>query len=184
MTSDWTIVTSQQHLYQTIVQFDKTIVLPRTFVTGNIHDYLFCYCPLVGILFEVLRIKNTDGWHGNNITSNVTDSWWDRRPIETTGREVTFVIYLLKPFASVSSKIFSNLRVCTFETINTWPETISRIKTKEDWTLFCLVDRCLLWYVHLRPSTLDLKLFLGSKLKRTELCSAWLTVVYCCQLKM
>ncbi len=55
--SDSTIVTSEQHLYQTIVQFDKTIVLlPRKLATGNIHDYLFCYFPLVGILFEVLRI--------------------------------------------------------------------------------------------------------------------------------
>ncbi len=53
--SDCTIVTSE-HLYQTIVQFDETIVLPRTLATGNIHDYLFCYCPLVGILFEVVRI--------------------------------------------------------------------------------------------------------------------------------
>ncbi len=56
MTSDYTIVTSEQYLYQTIVQFDKTIVLPRKLAIGNIHDYLFCYCPLVGILFEVLRI--------------------------------------------------------------------------------------------------------------------------------
>ncbi len=54
--SDSTIVTSEQHSYQTIVQFDKTIVLPRKLATGNIHDYLFCYFPLVGILFEVLRI--------------------------------------------------------------------------------------------------------------------------------
>ncbi len=51
-----TIVTSEQHLYQTMVHFDKTIVLPWKLATGNIHDYLFCYCPLVGILFEVLRI--------------------------------------------------------------------------------------------------------------------------------
>ncbi len=43
------MVASEQHLYQ-------TIVLPRTLATGSIHDYLFCYCPLVGILFEVLRI--------------------------------------------------------------------------------------------------------------------------------
>ncbi len=57
MTSDSTIVTSEQHLYQTIVQFDKTIVLPRKLATGNIHDYLFYYCPLVGILFEELRIQ-------------------------------------------------------------------------------------------------------------------------------
>ncbi len=56
VTSDSIIVTSEQHLYQTIVQFDKTIVLPRKLATGNIHDYLFCHCPLVGILFEVLRI--------------------------------------------------------------------------------------------------------------------------------
>ncbi len=70
--SDCTIVMSGQHLYQTIVQFDKTIVfetkktkqknkqtivLPRKLATGNIHDYLVCYCPLVGILFEVLRIQ-------------------------------------------------------------------------------------------------------------------------------
>ncbi len=46
------------HLYQTIVKFDITIVLPRKLATGSIHDYLFCYCPLVGILFEILRIDN------------------------------------------------------------------------------------------------------------------------------
>ncbi len=57
--SDCTIVTSEQHLHQTIVQFDKTMILPRKRATGNIHDHLFCYCPLVGILFEVLRIKGT-----------------------------------------------------------------------------------------------------------------------------
>ncbi len=57
MTSDCTIVTSEQHLYQTIVQFGETIVLPRKLATGNIHDYIFCYCPLVDILFEVLRIQ-------------------------------------------------------------------------------------------------------------------------------
>ncbi len=38
-----------EHLYQ-------TIVLPRKRATGSLHDYLFCYCPLVGILFQVLRI--------------------------------------------------------------------------------------------------------------------------------
>ncbi len=52
--SDCTIVTSEQYLYQAIVQLDKTIVLVRKLATGNIHDHLFCYCPLVGILFEVL----------------------------------------------------------------------------------------------------------------------------------
>ncbi len=57
--SDCTTVTSEQHLYQTIVQFDETIELPRKLATGNIHDYLFWYCPLVGILFEVLRIVST-----------------------------------------------------------------------------------------------------------------------------
>ncbi len=49
---------ASEHLYQTTVQFDKTIVLPRKLLTGSIHDYLFCYCPLVGILFEVLRITD------------------------------------------------------------------------------------------------------------------------------
>ncbi len=50
------MIASKQHLFQTIVQFDKTIVLPRQLATGSIHDYLFAYCPLMGILFEVLRI--------------------------------------------------------------------------------------------------------------------------------
>ncbi len=43
------MVAAEQHLYQ-------TIVLPRKLTTGSIYDYLFCYCLLVGILFEVLRI--------------------------------------------------------------------------------------------------------------------------------
>ncbi len=46
-----TMVASEQHLYQ-------TIVLPRKLAIGSIHDYLFCYGPLVGILFEVLRIED------------------------------------------------------------------------------------------------------------------------------
>ncbi len=44
-----TMVAPEQHLYQ-------TIILPRKIATATIHDYLYCYCPLVGILFEVLRI--------------------------------------------------------------------------------------------------------------------------------
>ncbi len=42
-----TIVALEQHLYQTIVQFDKTIVLPRKFATGRIHD-LFLLLPRSG----------------------------------------------------------------------------------------------------------------------------------------
>ncbi len=45
------MVVSEQHLYQ-------TIVLPRKLATGHIHDYLFCYCPLVGILSEEHVIGN------------------------------------------------------------------------------------------------------------------------------
>ncbi len=41
----------------TIVQSDVTIVIPWQLSTGSKHDYCFCYCPLVGILFEVLRIE-------------------------------------------------------------------------------------------------------------------------------
>ncbi len=51
-----TIVAPEQHLYQTIVQFDKTIVLPQKSETGSVLGYHFCYCPLVGILFEVLSL--------------------------------------------------------------------------------------------------------------------------------
>ncbi len=47
--SPLTMVALEQHLYQ-------TIVLPRKLGTGSTHDYLFCYCPLEGMLFEVLRI--------------------------------------------------------------------------------------------------------------------------------
>ncbi len=44
-----TMVASEQHLY-------RTIVLPRKLPTWSIHDYRFCYCPLMGIQVEVLRI--------------------------------------------------------------------------------------------------------------------------------
>ncbi len=78
--SDCTIVTSghhgiisEQYLYQTIVQFDKTIVLPRKRATGSIHDYLFCYCPLVGILFEVLRIANFYIYTNRSFNDNIID---------------------------------------------------------------------------------------------------------------
>ncbi len=40
----------------TIVQSDVTIVVPWQLSTGSIHDYLFYYCPLVCVLFEVLKI--------------------------------------------------------------------------------------------------------------------------------
>ncbi len=43
--SGCTIVTSKQLLYQTIIQFNQTIVLSRNLATGSIHDYLFCNCP-------------------------------------------------------------------------------------------------------------------------------------------
>ncbi len=40
----------------TIVQSDITIVVPWQLSTGSKHDYLFSYCSLVGILYEVLRM--------------------------------------------------------------------------------------------------------------------------------
>ncbi len=49
------MLASGQHLYQTIVEFDK-IVLPRKLASRGIHDYHFFLMPLVGIVFEVLRI--------------------------------------------------------------------------------------------------------------------------------
>ncbi len=51
------VVAPEQHLYQTRVQFDKTLVVPRKLATGSIHYYLLYYCPLVRILFEVPRIN-------------------------------------------------------------------------------------------------------------------------------
>ncbi len=44
------MVALEQHLY-------LAIVLPRKLATGSINNYLFCYSPLVGILFEVLKIE-------------------------------------------------------------------------------------------------------------------------------
>ncbi len=44
----------------TIVQCDITIVIPWQLSTGSIQYYLFCYCPLVGILFEILRVVITN----------------------------------------------------------------------------------------------------------------------------
>ncbi len=39
------MVASEQHLYQAIVQFDKTILLPRKPTTGSIQDYIFWLLP-------------------------------------------------------------------------------------------------------------------------------------------
>ncbi len=50
-----------------IVQSDITIIVPWHQSTGSIHDYIFCYCPLVGILFEVLRIQRPE-WTRLGIT--------------------------------------------------------------------------------------------------------------------
>ncbi len=57
------MVASEQHLYQ-------TMVLPRKHATGSIHDYLFCYCPLLGILFEVLRILPASHWLVRHVTTH------------------------------------------------------------------------------------------------------------------
>ncbi len=61
--SNCTIVTSghygsiRTNLYQTIVQFDRTIVLPRN-VQQEVYMTTFLrYCPLLGVLFEVLSIE-------------------------------------------------------------------------------------------------------------------------------
>ncbi len=36
------MVISEQHLYQ-------TIALPRKLETGSMHNFLLCYCPVIGI---------------------------------------------------------------------------------------------------------------------------------------
>ncbi len=52
----WVILLFDINTVLTIVQPDITIVVPWQLSTGNKHDYLFCYFPLVGILFKVMRI--------------------------------------------------------------------------------------------------------------------------------
>ncbi len=44
---------ASEHLYQTIVQYDKTIISPRKLAAGIIYDNHFCYCLLVGILERI-----------------------------------------------------------------------------------------------------------------------------------
>ncbi len=78
--SSCTIVWCKCYSDFTIVQSDITIVLPWQLSTGRIHDYLFCYCPLVGILFEVLRI-NHGVFHKKIRTCSlrkeiVNNKWW------------------------------------------------------------------------------------------------------------
>ncbi len=54
------MVASEQHICQTIVQFDKRIVLPGQRETSSTHDYFLLLPPLVGILLEILRIPSLD----------------------------------------------------------------------------------------------------------------------------
>ncbi len=49
-----TMVASEPHFWQ------NNNITQKTCNRKYIHDYLFCYCPLVAILFEVLRITITD----------------------------------------------------------------------------------------------------------------------------
>ncbi len=67
----------------TIVQSDVTIVVPWQLSTRSNHDYLFCYCPLVDILFKVLRIviklQPTVSWEANNHTSRC--GWIQQLPL-------------------------------------------------------------------------------------------------------
>ncbi len=61
MTSDCTIVTSGYHGSIRITFISNNSVTQKACATGSIHDYIFCYCHLVGILFEVLRIDAHTG---------------------------------------------------------------------------------------------------------------------------
>ncbi len=57
--SNWIIVWYKCCSHVTIVQPDVTMAVPWQLSTGSKHDYFFCDCPLVGILFELLRINST-----------------------------------------------------------------------------------------------------------------------------
>ncbi len=60
----------------TIVQSDVTIVVSWQLSTGSKHDYLFRYCPLVGILFEVLRIGLIVQFQPTSHCHGWINSWW------------------------------------------------------------------------------------------------------------
>ncbi len=60
----------------TIVQSHVTIVVPWQQSTGSIHDHLFCYCPLVGILFEVLRISSMSNFCKTETTFSCNLYYW------------------------------------------------------------------------------------------------------------
>ncbi len=73
MTSDCTVVTSG-HNGSIRITFISDNNITRKLATGSIHDYLFCYCPLVGTLLEVLRINTIStashiGGENNNVSA-------------------------------------------------------------------------------------------------------------------
>ncbi len=81
------MVASEQHLYQ-------TIVLPRKLATGGIHDYFFCYCPLVGILFEVLRIISCFQQHVKcSLDSMVVCDTWSLKSDRSNMKRVDILQY-------------------------------------------------------------------------------------------
>ncbi len=61
----------------TIVQSDVTIAVPCQLSTGSIQDYLFWYCPIVGILFEVQHVIQENQrmiyWNITGIADKVFD---------------------------------------------------------------------------------------------------------------
>ncbi len=59
----------------TIVQSDATIIVPWQLSTGSKHDYLFLLLPVVGILFEVLRITQVPGAPVRRNTVNLKLTW-------------------------------------------------------------------------------------------------------------
>ncbi len=63
--------------------FNADLFIKKTYrCQHNLVHHVWCHNNLCDVTINI-----TDGWHGNNIPSDVTNSWWDRRPIETTDRD-------------------------------------------------------------------------------------------------
>ncbi len=107
-----TMVASEQHLYQ-------TIVLPRKFATGSIHDYLFCYCPLVVILFVVLKIKG-GGLQGHKqviLIVKVNSVAWNEVLICQWPIYYICVLWMKKRVCGLIMMVHGQLQSLTFLTI-------------------------------------------------------------------
>ncbi len=112
----FTMVAPEPQLYQTIVQFHKTIVLPRKLAKGSIHNYLFYYWPLVVFYLRYWELfkKGDNSIQFNKF--NCTPCWSQQTNIKLTflyrlSSSVAFRIYGGKPIISITALAWKNQNI-------------------------------------------------------------------------